>query len=428
VNVPKPQFELSRVYDDGNSDPPQIVPLAQLPWDVQADRTGFLAAGLIAASALALAGCGSRSRKAVRPPEVVHRTPPPTACVASGLRTATASIAFTPNGKLLVSGGDDATVKLWKWPGGAHVKTLFGHKGDVNAVAVDHRGKLLASGSDDNRIKLWRLPSGTLLRTLRGHRSVVTCLAISPDSSLLASGAADGTIRLWTLPDGRLAEILHSGSPWVHSVAISPDGSLLASSDSDHSVKLWSLPDGSGLATLNGHTDQVRSVAISPNGRLLASGGYDKTVRLWRLPGGEAVATLRGHRREVEAVAFSPDGSRLASGGREGSVDLWDVATRFLRMKLYGGAEHPHVKALAFGRRGDFAVASNVGIQLWHLPEGGFADCLQPIAEQPKRHQRRRARPVQPPSSVPVQPSPGPPSGGSYCTCNTVCTCIPVGY
>ena len=98
-------------------------------------------------------------------------------------------------------------------------------------------------------INLWSLPDGSLLKTLRGHSGWVDSVAIRPDGRLLVSGSDDGTVKLWSLPDGALLKTLNGHSDQVWSVAISPDGRLLASGSSGRTIMLWSLPDGQPLPT-----------------------------------------------------------------------------------------------------------------------------------------------------------------------------------
>jgi WD40 repeat protein len=159
------------------------------------------------------------------------------------------SDAIGSDGKLKVS-VIYKTIELLR---NGELKTLEGHKASVYSVAIHPDGKLLASGSQDKTVKLWSLPDGALMKTLEGHEGAVRSVAFSPDGKLLASGSGDGTVKLWSLPDGDSVKSIggeNYGLPSVSSIAIRPDDKLLASGHEDGSIILWSLPRGRLLARL----------------------------------------------------------------------------------------------------------------------------------------------------------------------------------
>ena len=299
-------------------------------------------------------------------------------------------VAFSPDGLLLASCGNDTTVQLWDPASGEHRRTLAGHTGAVRGVAFSPDGRLLASG-DDTTVRLWDPASGAHRRTLTGHTGTLFCVAFSPDGRLLASGSGDGTVRLWDPASGamalpisgrirqqpawpmlrRLGEAVgirtltgHKGT--VLCVAFSPDGRLLASGD-DTTVRLWDPASGAHRRTLTGHTGTLFCVAFSPGGGLLASGSGDGTVRLWDPASGEHRGTLTGHTGTLFCVAFSPDGRLLASGSGDGTVRLWDPASGEHRGTLAGhtGA----VRGVAFSPDGRLLASGSDDntVRLWDL-------------------------------------------------------------
>ena len=244
----------------------------------------------------------------------------------SGHTDAVRAIAMSQNGALLASASGDKTIKIWDLQSGTLLRTLTGHLGPVWSVAIGSDGQTLASGSYDSTVKIWNLQTGTLRHTFPDHYESIWSVAISPDGQTLVSGAYDGTIKIWDLQTGDLRRTLASGnSEAIRSVAISPDGQTLVSGSWDKTVKIWNLQTGELLHTLAGHTDRVLSVAINPTGETIASGSLDRTIKLWDLKTGRLLRTLTGHSDWVVSVAFSPNAKTLASASRDKTIKIWDV-------------------------------------------------------------------------------------------------------
>ncbi|MGH9702704.1 MAG: caspase family protein, partial [Candidatus Acidiferrales bacterium] len=190
-------------------------------------------------------------------------------------------------------------------------------------------GRLLASGSQDKTIKLWDAETGRELRTLAGHSSRVNSVSFSPDGRTLASGSEDKTIKLWDVATGQEIRTLASSADSifgeVSSVAISPDGRILAAGKDDHTVTLWDIATGQQIRTITGHTFSVNSVTFSPEGRKLASAGSDATVKLWDISTGQELRTFAGHTSSFNSVSFTHDGLTIFSGSSDGSIYFWNA-------------------------------------------------------------------------------------------------------
>jgi WD40 repeat protein/transcriptional regulator with XRE-family HTH domain len=307
------------------------------------------------------------------------------------------SVAFSPDGKLLASASDDQAILLWdvatRQPVGA---PLLGHNKAVLSIAFSPDGALLASASADKTIILWDVATHRPLgASLQAHTDKVSSVAFSPDGKLLASAGADTTIIVWDVATRRpLGSPLRGHSNWVYSLGFSPDGKLLASAGADTTIIVWDVathqPTG---APLQAHADRAWNVAFSPDGKLLASAGADKTIVLWDMTSDQQLATtLRGHTDRVQSVAFSPDNRLLASGSSDTTIILWDVTAHEPASRPLRG-HSSWIFSVAFSPDGTL-LASGSGdktIILWdvttHQPIGppltGHTDTVNSVAFSP---------------------------------------------
>jgi WD40 repeat protein len=281
-------------------------------------------------------------------------------------------VAFTSDGKRLVSGSWDRTVKLWDVSTAAEVSTMGGESKQVEALAFSRDGRWLAAENSSDNVTIWDASTGQFSRVFPTDKRLaavgsnwVYSIAFSPDGRLLAAAADDRTIRLWDVKTGTVVRDLASHRRPVIYVAFSPDGRCLASGDDEKTILIWNVSTGEPVRKLTGHKKVVYAVAFSPDGRWLASASADKTIKLWDVELGSEVHTLTGHNGMVTSLAFSPDGRWLASGSWDKTIRIWDVQTGSDVQTL--GGQHHSVYAVAFDPRGrNLAAGAEDGtISFW---------------------------------------------------------------
>ena len=217
----------------------------------------------------------------------------------------------------------------WNVPGQPIAGLLEGHTGSVESVSFSPDGKRIVSGSYDNTLRIWAAESGEAIGApLRGHTNWVRSVSFSPDGKRLVSGSADDTLRLWDAESGEaIGEPLRGHTNPIYSASFSPDGKRIVSGSWDRTLRLWDAGSGEAIGVpLRGHTNSVYSVSFSPGGKRIVSGSYDSTVRIWDVGSGEAIGEpFRGHINSVYSVSFSPDGKRVVSGSSDKTLRVWDA-------------------------------------------------------------------------------------------------------
>ena len=267
------------------------------------------------------------------------------------------AVAFSPDGQMLAhSGTGDSTIPIRDGQSGQLLRTLTGHTDTVLSIAYSPDGRNLVSGNWDGHIRMWDIDTGALLKTLTGHEKGVPSLVYSPDGATLISGSWDNTIRIWDVDTGQPLQTIIGNttelepSQGVRVISLSPDGQTVASATDEKVIRLWDVHTGKLTGSLVGHTNEVAAVAFSPRGTVLASGGDDATLRLWDVEAGKLLNTFKEPTKSsVLSVAFSPDGRILASGCYA-MVRLRDTFTERSTVTLTGHTTW--VRALAFSPDG----------------------------------------------------------------------------
>lgn len=449
-----PQFEVARVNVDGTTENPEIVPVSELPWKARTGRRGFLGAGVTAASVLLAM---SEAEAAQDPTKGGVHDPRRNEIRAH--RSAITSLAIAHNGRQIASAANDETVKVWSLPDGRLEATLETKAVESPRVALSHDAQLLAVGDaasnitqwnvhnqrvvcrmpdheksisglvaipnspilvsagTDANIGVWRWGRKELAMVLTGHQGAVRCLAVTADGMLLASGGDDGMVRLWNMYDGKALDALG-----FHQGAVT-DGAfirkeLLVSRDKNKTIYVWKLKGKRLLRTLAGPWQQTSNLLIPPDGKTIVT-TVGSSIQLRTVPDAELRAELRAHRAPVVSLAVSADSQILASGDRNGVVILWNLADgRCLAFLFDPRANTSKVSGVSYKVR-DEATRTWITYTLpcgAPIPKGATCICnCVPGTLSTTTGLTYHGR-----------SSPRYTTGGSYCSCNKVCICIPV--
>ena len=237
--------------------------------------------------------------------------------------------------RLLLTSSADRTAALWSTRTWQRLTTLRGHTDAVNCSQFDASGHLVITAGQDNTVRVWTANAGQPLQVLAempstapgcdGSCNPVWSAIFSPDGSRVVTANANGTVGLWdALSGARLATLAgHEGA--VYQAAFSPDGQQILSAGQDGSVRLWPVNPAGEPVIWRGHSGPVNHAVFSADGKRALTTSNDQTALLWDVASGQVMATLRGHSGAVLAGAFSPDGTRAVTAGADGSAIIWNV-------------------------------------------------------------------------------------------------------
>ncbi|ADO75932.1 protein kinase domain-containing protein [Stigmatella aurantiaca] len=294
-------------------------------------------------------------------------------------------MAFTRDGRRLVSSSDDHTVRVWELERGES-RVLSGHTDEVWRLVLSPDQRFAATASKDRTARLWELDTGKS-QVFAGHAGAVDGIALTPDGRhLLTSNRGDDLLRLWNVATGALERTFATGMGPLGQLKRSPNGRyVLVHSLRQPRAQLWDLERGTSRTLEHGGT--IRSLAFSPLGDTAVTGGEDQTLRQWDVRTGQG--RVLGEKLGILwAVAFSPDGKQLAAGNGDGQVRLWELATGQGRLL---GQHDGRVNRLAFSPDGQRLASGSDDrtARVWEPSTGlsrvlhGHTSAVHPIAFTP---------------------------------------------
>lgn len=285
------------------------------------------------------------------------------------------SLAFSQDGRLLVSGGHDNAVKIWSVEGGQSLKTLRGHGQWVRSCLVSRDGSSVLSASFDETVRLWDIAGYEEARVLRGkvlsgHGDAVLQASFSLDGKSVVTGSQDRTAKTWDLATGNELRSFREGHSFLTSSAsFSRDGKLLATAAVDATVRLWDVTSGSELQVLH-DTGRNAVVALSVDNQFVLTGGSDNVAKLWDTRSGDVIHELLGHKAPITAVAISHDDTYYYTGDFSGVGILWDAKTRQAITPL--SWHRAKIISARFSNDDRYLITAGAerGVARWDVPAG----------------------------------------------------------
>jgi WD40 repeat protein/serine/threonine protein kinase/class 3 adenylate cyclase len=320
----------------------------------------------------AVCGLGVRLVKIWRYPSgEPYDTPEPNDSVAS--------IAFSPDGKLLAFGTCNRGLVIWDVA--AHKERIrfpgkFGDDhnlgGYFRAALFSSDGRTLAASSIGSEVLVFDLEANRLKKSLTNDFGPVSSLAFSRNGTELICGGKDGGIRMWSLTNHvETTPVRHQTAP-IRALAVLPDDKTLVSASWDGTIRVWDLDSMSEVRPpLTNHTKVVSSLALSRDGRILASASTDFTIRLWDTASWQEVNTLHGNLDEVWAVVFAPDDKTIISGAKDGAIKIWNATPKGPAVDVL--KRPPDTMQWGLRKEVVFCIRTNGTIQYWNPATLGLA-------------------------------------------------------
>jgi WD40 repeat protein len=332
-------------------------------------------------TAVSISAAGTRFQQPSTP---ALAAPVPFLMAQLGHSDSVTSVAFSPNGRYVLTGSRDNTAILWDAATGIEIERFEGNEFWVTSVAFSPDGQLILTGCRDGTVRLWEVANGKEVRRFAVKSSGnavppgIDSVAFSPDGRSVLIGSDDNTAWLGDVATGKEIRRFQVGSPtraypfvisMVFSAVFSPDGRYMLTGSWDRTARLWDTTSGKEIQRFVGHSKEVVSVAFSPDGRFVLTGSWDRTARLWDTATGKEVRRFAGHGFPVTTVAFSADGRFVLTGSWDGTR-LWDAVTgkEIRRFAGHSGT----VTSATFSPDVRFVLAGSEGriAQLWEITTG----------------------------------------------------------
>ncbi|MCK9171596.1 MAG: caspase family protein [Treponema sp.] len=317
-----------------------------------------------------------------------------TLTVAMGHGQQINSLAYSPDGKYLVTGSDDKTVKLWNTETGQELWTFSGTDAEVKIVRYCPDGKYIAAGLSSDYICILDSETGKQITSFKNPNTLAD-IVYSPDGTRLYTTEYQ-SIDIYDAVSGTAAGqfTVFTGDEQVNSFAVSPEGRTLAAGGNEGSIVLYNTEDGSLIRKIShAHKNYIGNIYFSPDGTQFASGGYqdDHNVRIWTI-GGKPVKTIDTFETDIIGLDFSSDGTYLAMIDSFQNYVLYNIKTKQIEQKCKMEDVGTSPECLSFSPDGQYVAAAGFChvVTIWDVRQNktkrllaGSADEVKAVAYRP---------------------------------------------
>jgi WD40 repeat protein len=296
--------------------------------------------------------------------------------------TTAQTAAFSPDGRRIVTGGDDGTVRIWDAATHREIARWAAHHGKVLAARYDPDSQRLALGFGDGTLVLTNGSLGAPREVLRVPDTSIEAVAFSGDGRQLAAALRDGTVRVLGSDGGGPIQVLRGHAGPVLGVDVNADGSRIVSAGQDGTDRLWVTSTGRGRILYSGRGHQA-DVRFSPDGSLILAVGSDGWMTLWNARTGTVERRGPVSKRRLNDAAFNPDGSQYAVGGDDGVIRVWSVDGGRTPVAVVGGQGARELD-LGFGPADHVVSAGDDGtVRIWDIGQTvSWTESSHPVAIQ----------------------------------------------
>jgi WD40 repeat protein len=287
------------------------------------------------------------------------------------------AIAFSPNGQLVATVGDDQMLHTYDAETGAAVEVFAGQNAVLNVVAFTADGNAISAAANNTGVVWDFATEWKLERTIGNPDSSellvdrVTALDFSPDGKFIASGGGEpsrsGEVKIWEVASGNLVRALKEPhSDTVFGLDFSPDGAQIASCGADRFVKVHNVADGAFVRAFEGHTHHVLGVAWRADGRMMASSGADTAIKVWDTRTGDQLRTIQGFTKEITGIRFVAEGDVVLVGSGDRIVRFTNAANGGNVRDFGGSADYVYATAVSADGKTIIAGGADSALRVWN--------------------------------------------------------------